>query len=120
MTKFGKFDKATLNALRNELQEVMDKYASKTNLNVSVGKMRFSDNEVDISVNVKIAGAKTLTDILLDHEAASLGITKFENSRGDKLIKFNPRSYKFPFVYSRADGKMYKCDGAQAKCLFAA
>ena len=52
-------------------------------------------------------------------KALRLGITKFKNAKGDQLVKYNSRSYKYPFVYSKADGKMYKCDGTQAKRLFA-
>ena len=34
MTKFAQFDKATLKALRAEMQEVMNKYAVKANLEI--------------------------------------------------------------------------------------
>jgi hypothetical protein len=54
MTKFAQFDKATLKALRAEMQEVMNKYAVKANLEIEVGNMRFSSAEVDIKVKAKI------------------------------------------------------------------
>jgi hypothetical protein len=81
--------------------------------------MSFSSAEVNIKVSAKVKGAVTMTDRMLESAAKGLGITKFENAKGDKLVQFNSRSYKYPFVYSKADGKMYKCDGTQAKRLFA-
>lgn len=120
MTKFAQFDKATLKALRAEMQEVMNKYAVKANLEIEVGNMRFSDAEVDIKVKAKVKGVATRTDKQLELYAKMAGITSFKNAAGDELVKYNSRSYKYPFVYKNArDGKMYKCDERQAKRLFA-
>ena len=119
MTKFVKFDKATLKSLRAEMQEVMNKYAVKANLEIEVGNMSFSSAEVSIKVNAKVKGAVTMTDRNFNFQALSIGITEFKNANGDQLVKYNSRSYKYPFVYAKADGKMYKCDAAQAKRLFA-
>ena len=120
MTKFSKFDKATLKALRSEMDEVLSKYGVKANLDIEVGSMRFSDAEVEIKVKAKVKGAVTMTDTMLISAAKSLGITKFKNTKGDELVKYNSRSYKYPFVYKNAiDGKMYKCDERQAFRLFA-
>jgi len=120
MTKFVQFDKATLKALRAEMQEVMNKYAVKANLDIEVGNMRFSDAEVDIKVKAKVKGAATRTDKQLEIYAKLAGVTSMKNAKGDELVKYNSRSYKYPFVYKKAsDGKMYKCDMAQVKRLFA-
>jgi len=120
MTKFVQFDKATLKALRAEMQEVMSKYAVKANLDIEIGNMRFSDAEVEIKVKATVKGAVTRTDKQLELYAKLAGITSFKNAKGDELVKYNSRSYKYPFVYKNAtDGKMYKCDERQAKRLFA-
>lgn len=120
MTKFAQFDKATLKALRAEMQEVMNKYAVKANLEIEVGNMRFSSAEVDIKVKAKVKGATTMTDKLLEMAASRAGIKSFKNAKGDELVKYNSRSYKYPFVYKNAsDGKMYKCDERMAKMMFA-
>jgi len=119
MTKFVKFDKATLKSLRAEMQEVMNKYAVKANLEIEVGNMSFSSAEVSIKLNAKVKDAVTLTDRNFNFQALSIGITNFKNAKGDQLVKYNSRSYKYPFVYSKADGKMYKCTAAQAQRLFA-
>lgn len=117
MKKVTKFDKATLKALRTEMQAVLDKFGA--NLEFEVGNMRFSDAEVDIKVKAKVKGAVTRTDKQLELYAKLAGITNFSNARGEKLVKYNSRSYKYPFVYEAADGKMYKCDERTAKIKFA-
>lgn len=119
MTKFAQFDKATLKALRSEMQEVMNKYAVKTNLDINVGNMRFSDAEVTIKVEAKIKGAKTRTDTMLEMMAKSQGITKFVNGKGDKLTGYNSRAKAYPFQYTcGTTGKKYKCSTVQALTLF--
>ena len=118
MKAIAKFDKVTLKALRSEMQAVLDKFGA--NIEFEVGNMRFSDAEVDIKVKAKIKGAATRTDKQLELYAKMAGVTKFENDRGDKLVGYNSRSYKYPFIYVNGlDGKRYKCDERTVKMKFA-
>ena len=118
MTKFAQFDKATLKALRSEMQEVMNKYAVKANLEINVGNMRFSDAEVDIKVNAKVKGAVTQTDRILQMQVEQYGM-KMVSSNGDKLTGYNTRAGKYPFQYTcGTTGKNYKCSLTQAKFKF--
>lgn len=117
MAKIKSFDKATLRALRSEMQAVLDKYGKKAGIEMEVGNMRFSEAEVDIKVKAKIVGAKTRTDTQLETMASMLGL-KMINKSGDRLVEFKSRSPKYPFVFERS-GKRYKCSETQAKMLFA-
>lgn len=117
--KVSKFDKTTLRAIRSEMEAILEKYGAKSNLQFEVGNMRFSDAEVDIKVKAVVKGAVTRTDKQLELYAKLAGITNFKNARGEELVKYNSRSYKYPFVYKAADGKMYKCDERTAKIKFA-
>ncbi len=120
MTKFAKFDKTNLKALRSEMEALLNKYGVNSNLEFSVGNMKFSEGDVEIKVNAKVKGAKTFSNVMLETRAASMGL-KLTNSYGDKLVDYNTRSYKYPFVYlSAKDGKRYKCDETMAKLRFAA
>lgn len=120
MTKFAKFDKANLKALRAEMQAVLEKYGVASNIDFEVGNMRFSEAEVDIKVKAKVKGAKTRTDTILESAAKIHGL-KMKNASGDELVKYNPRSYKYPFVFKCGKtGKMFKCDDDSAKARFAA
>lgn len=119
MTKFTSFDRQNLKALRSEMQAVLEKYGVKSGLEINVGNMSFDDAEVSIKVKAKVKGAVTLEDKVLLMEVKNLGL-KMSNSRGDKLVKYNTRARKMPFVYSDASGKMYKCCMATARQRFAA
>ena len=118
MKNVTKFDKATLKALRIEMQAVLDKFGA--NIQFEVGNMRFSDVEVDIKVKATIKGATTRADMVL---LSIMNAYKLKQtaSNGDTLVQYNSRSYKYPFVFRKAtDGKLYKLDAEMAKIRFAA
>jgi hypothetical protein len=120
MTKFAKFDRKNLNALRDEMSALLKKYGVDTNLEFEVGNMKFSEAEVEIKVKAKVVGAKTLTNVILESRVAALGM-KLTNRFGDQLVDYNTRAHKMPFVYiNAADGKRYKCTEQMAKMRFAA
>jgi hypothetical protein len=120
MTKFAKFDRKNLNALRAEMQAILSKYGIDSNLEFEVGNMKFSEAEVEIKVKAKVVGAKTLTNVILESRVAALGM-KLTNRFGDQLVDYNTRAHKMPFVYiNAADGKRYKCTEQMAKMRFAA
>lgn len=120
MTKFSKFDRKNLTALRAEMSALLSKYGIDSNLEFEVGNMKFSEAEVEIKVKAKVTGAKTLTNVILESRVAALGL-KMKNKFGDELVDYNTRAHKMPFVYiNAADGKRYKCDERMAKMRFAA
>lgn len=120
MTKFAKFDRKNLTALRDEMSALLSKYGVDSNINFEVGNMKFSENEVEIKVKAKIVGAKSFTNVILESRVAALGL-KLKNALGDELVDYNTKAYKMPFVYLNArDGKRYKCDERTAQLRFAA
>lgn len=120
MTKFTKFDKSNLTALRAEMNAILSKYGVDANLDISVGNMKFSESEVEIKVTAKVKGAKTFSNVILESRIAALGL-KLKNKFGDELVDYNTRAYKMPFVYRCGKtGKMFKCDDRSAKMRFAA
>lgn len=120
MTKFAKFDRKNLNALRDEMSALLKKYGVDTNLEFEVGNMKFSEAEVEIKVKAKVVGAKTLTNVILESRVAALGL-KMKNALGDELVEYNTKAYKMPFVYINArDGKRYKTSEEGAKMRFRA
>lgn len=120
MTKFAKFDRKNLTALRAEMQALLSKYGIDSNLEFEVGSMKFSESDVEIKVKAKVVGAKSFSNVILETRAAALGL-KLKNKFGDELVDYNTRAHKMPFVYiNAADGKRYKCTEQMAKMRFAA
>jgi len=118
--KFSKFDRTNLKSLRDEMQALLEKYGVDSNLEITVGNMKFSEAEVEIKVSAKVKGAKTFSNTILESRVASLGL-KMKNQFGDELVEYNTKAYKMPFVYRCAKtGKMFKCDERIAKLRFAA
>lgn len=119
-TRYERFDRKTLKNLRVEMQALLEKYGVSANVDFKIGNMRFTENEVEIKVNAKINGAKTLSNVILETRVAALGV-KMENKLGDRLVDYKTRSYKYPFVYvSGADGKRYKASTESVRMRFAA
>lgn len=120
MTQFNTFDRTTLKALRDEMQAILNKYGIDSNLEIEVGNMKYSKNEVEIKVKAKVKGAKTRSNVILETRASALGL-KMKNQLGDELVDYNTRAYKMPFVYRCGKtSKMFKCDERVAKARFSA
>lgn len=117
MTKFTSFDRKNLNALRAEMEAVLAKYGVSSNLEFSVGGMKFSESSVEIKVSAKVKGAKTFGDVILESRVKALGLVMEKN--GAKLVRYDSKKFKFPFIYEKG-GKMYKTSEDHAKFLFAA
>ena len=121
MMKFNtKFDRTNLKTLRNEMQELLEKYGVKANLEIEVGNMSFSEAEVSIKIKAKIKGAKTRADSMTEMMVKSSGL-KMVASNGDTIVEYNSRARKMPWVYKcGTTGKMYKCSEDNATRRFAA
>lgn len=117
MTKFTAFDRKNLNALRAEMEAVLAKYGVDSNLEFTVGGMKFAESEVEIKVSAKIKGARTLKDSLLEARVKMLGLVMEKN--GAKLIRYDSKKYKMPYIYEKG-GKLFKTSEEHAKFLFAA
>jgi hypothetical protein len=117
MTKFTSFDRKNLNALRAEMEAVLAKYGVESNLEFSVGGMKFSSSDVEIKVSAKVKGAKTFNDVVLESRVKALGLVMEKN--GAKLVRYDSKKFKFPFIYEK-NGKLFKTSEEYAKFLFAA
>jgi hypothetical protein len=119
MSKVTKFDKATLRALRADLQKVLAQYGSNANIDFSIGNIKFSSAECDIKIKAKIVGAVTLTDTLLAAQIKRLGLVT-TNKQGDTLVEYRARNRAYPFIYRTAAGKQYKTSELSVKLRFKA
>ena len=113
----AKFDKTTLQNIRKELNAVLAKYAQSEGLEISIGNIKFSDADFEAKLSCKIAGAKTFTDAILESVMKSNNLKEF-GTNGRKLVSYNSRNYRYPFVYEQ-NGKRFKCSIESAKSYFA-
>ena len=117
MTQFNAFDRASLKALRSEMEAVLQKYGMGANLEFTVGAMKFSQSDVEIKVTAKVQGAKTFNDVVLESWVKALGLVMEKN--GARLVRYDTKKFKFPFIYEKG-GKMFKTTEYHARQMFAA
>ena len=116
------FDKTTCQAIRADLQKVLDAYAAKQGITLTVGNMSFTSEAVSIKMEAKVAGGKGMREQKLDsalqlqamRDGLGLGVCS-----GKQLVGYNSRAYKMPYVYLEvATGKRFKTSRNQAKMYF--
>ena len=90
--------------LRAELNAVLKKFGQDRAipLNMSIGKITYSANEVTMNVKGLLEGTQTKEQKYLDEELKSNGL-KREAPNGSILIEYNPRKYKYPFIFINAE-----------------
>jgi sporulation-control protein spo0M len=118
------FDKATCRALRADLQKVLDAYAAKQGITLTVGNMSFTPEAVSIKMEAKIVGGKGIREQKIDsalqlqamYDGLSLDVCS-----GKQLVGYNSRAYKMPYIYLQINtGKRFKTSRNQAKMYFTA
>ena len=111
------FNKVTCQNLRRDLGTILAKYGTTTGIEFNVGSMRFLPNETSIKITARIAGTPKKEEKALEHWIVRFGL-KEVNFQGFKLVEYQERRYKFPFIYINSiDGKKYKTDLSGLKRL---
>lgn len=122
MTTFTAFDKNACKRLRTEMQAVLDKYAAETGIEIHVGNMRFTADNVVIKIEAKKPGAVSqkqgAQEAALKLHAAQDKLS-LEPCGGKQLVGYNGRAYKMPYIYVElATGKRFKTSRTMARVYF--
>lgn len=126
MTTYNTLNKATLATLRRELNEVLAKFGNESGLIITIGNIRFATDgttmhtRLDAHVkskmsaeSVQLGQTPALMRIL---KAAGISDTFVSPTKQEiTLIDYRPRSYKYPFIGKRKDGKLFKFTINQVK-----
>jgi hypothetical protein len=122
MNQFVAFNRSACLRLRNEMQALLDKYAAETGIEIHVGNMKFTSENVKITVEAKKPGAQSQRDQKLDaalQYQARLDMLSLDEIKGKRLVGYNSRAHKMPYIYlDVATGKRYKCSKTLAKMYF--
>lgn len=111
------FTPTKLKVLRAAMQKALEE-AGIEDITFEIGNCRYDDGEATFKVAAKLDGVKSRKDVALEKQMKIYGL-KEEGRDGAKLVSYNSRSYKYPFVYEKG-GKRWKCGSDQAKYLFGA
>lgn len=120
MVKVTEFNKSNLNAVYKEINEVLAKYGLDSNLEFSLGNVKYDPTSFRVPLTVKIKGEKTFTEKKCDEELKL--VAQFHNLTlnevdGKQLVGYNSRRHKYPFTYKQ-NGKLYKTSLNYAKAVF--
>lgn len=119
MTAYTNFNKKNLKELRAKIEKSL-REAGIEGVEFNLGNIRFSEHDCKIELMAKIVGKKTQSEAAIENIAQIMGL-KVRNAKGDELVEYKSRNWKYPFVYvSGSDGHRYKCDEKTAERLFAA
>ena len=111
-----KFDKATVNSIRAELNNLLKKFGDEKGVSFNLGTITFSDDDFSVKLTSKIQTKSGISSIL--ESAMNIYNLQVSSPCGKTLVDYHKSSYKYPFVFRDIDGKKYKCSASQAKMYF--
>lgn len=115
MKKVTEFNKTTLKDFRTELDDVLAKYGKKIGVELTAGGIRYGTNSVTVKVEGLLVGAQS-------PEAAAVAMfTTFKENDiikvaqlGEvKIVGYNRRARKYPYVVETLKGARYKLSETQ-------
>jgi hypothetical protein len=109
-------NRARVQKLRTELDSILAEYGKKNGMTISIGKMVFSEDRVEAKFEAVVEGGQSAGQAALAVIMKELHLNT-DGVDGRKLVSYNSRSYKYPFVFAYR-GKNWKCSEASAISYF--
>lgn len=110
------FNRKNLQTINAELDVLISKYAKDNGIELSISKIKFTGVEFHATLNGKIKNALTREDARLSLEMRVQGLNKVSVCGKKTLVGFNPKSYKYPFIFEE-NGQKYKI-GREAAAIY--
>jgi len=111
----AEFTRQQLNTLRKQMQNALNMFADKTDIQIEVGNCSYRGGEATFKVKVLMEGAKTREQEDLEYyaELHKLDLTKIAKLMGEdmSLVGYKSRARKKPWVLQRLrDGAEFVAD----------
>ena len=111
----SQFTRKQLDTIRKQMQNALNMFADKTDIQIEVGNCSYRGGEATFKVKVLMEGAKTREqeDLEFYAELHKLDLTKIAKLMGEdmKLSGYKSRARKKPFVLKRLrDGAEFVAD----------
>jgi len=114
-------DRNRCRELRNKLETILKNHPDLDGLEVDIGNMSFDSAEVSVKINFKVSGAETQDDKTLKAMAKIHRLDlNSSGPEGEKLIGYNTRARKTPWIFITPNGRKYKTTTATAAFMFGA
>ena len=109
------FTRKQLDTIRKQMQNALNMFADKTDIQIEVGNCSYRGGEATFKVKVLMEGAKTREQEDLEYyaELHNLDLTKIAKLMGEdmSLVGYKARARKKPWVLQRLrDGAEFVCE----------
>jgi len=109
------FTRKQLDTIRKQMQNALNVFADKTDIQIEVGNCSYRGGEATFKVKVLMEGAKTREQEDLEYyaELHNLDLTKIAKLMGEdmSLVGYKARARKKPYVLQRLrDGAQFVAD----------
>lgn len=114
------FDRAAAQAISDELDAALAVIAEKHGIQLRSTSIRFAGDHLTASIEAQPlaeSGSGITATAATMAEAYGLDINRV-GPGGERLVDYNPRARKMPWVFSRPDGRRFKCEDGRARQLF--
>ena len=117
------FTRKQLDTIRKQMQNSLNLFADKTDIQIEVGNCSYRGGEATFKVKVLMEGAKTREQEDLEYyaELHKLDLTKIAKLQGEdmSLVGYKARARKKPWVLQRLrDGAEFVCEDRLASQFF--
>ena len=111
----SQFTRKQLDTIRKQMQNALNMFADKTDIQIEVGNCSYRGGEATFKVKVLMEGAKTREQEDLEFYAKlhKLDLTKIAKLQGEdmSLVGYKARARKKPWVLQRLrDGAEFVCE----------
>ena len=111
----SQFTRKQLDTIRKQMQNALNMFADKTDIQIEVGNCSYRGGEATFKVKVLMEGAKTREQEDLEYyaELHNLDLTKIAKLMGEdmSLVGYKARARKKPWVLQRLrDGAEFVCE----------
>ena len=119
----SQFTRKQLDTIRKQMQNALNMFADKTDIQIEVGNCSYRGGEATYKVKVLMEGAKTREQEDLEFYAKLHGIdtTAIAKLQGEdmSIIGYKSRARKKPWILQRLrDGAEFVCSDQTAKAFF--
>ena len=119
----SQFTRKQLDTIRKQMQNSLNLFADKTDIQIEVGNCSYRGGEATFKVKVLMEGAKTREQEDLEYyaELHKIDLTKIAKLQGEdmSLVGYKARARKKPWVLQRLrDGAEFVCEDRLASQFF--
>ena len=115
--KIDRFDGKNLKLVRQRIQELLDEHGFG-GIDIRIRRISFTDGDAHITAVARIEGAPTRESMALERAAKRIGLDHERVVDGVRLIGFEPRRRKYPFLAADETGARFKMTENAAKRCF--